>query len=210
MFRSTIKKVATISIKIDSWERKLLRRDKIKPNRDPSMNPRATTWFEHYYQPLGHPVVREKEKAMTKLSPVARGLSGKWNQLCVVLEMLDDHSFLFWWSKDCPRHDRKLFRREVESALKLIGGYLRDQNICEDLDDAGVGRRLHNELGRKIYARIVAPLHESSNFDDHCADFKVLARELNRIKMEIRLLVEEALLREKIRTGWHLVLGGNL
>jgi len=50
--------------------------------------------------------------------------------------MLDDQSLLFWWTKDCSRRDRKLFRSEVKAALKLIDGYLRDEKILNDLDDS--------------------------------------------------------------------------
>lgn len=73
-----------------------------------------------------------------------------------------------------------------------------------------VGRRIHVEIGQKIYDRVVSPLQNSSNLDPYCADFRILARELERIKTEIRVLVEGALVRQKIEAGWHLLLRGNL
>jgi hypothetical protein len=62
----------------------------------------------------------------------------------------------------------------------------------------------------RIIERILIPLQDSCDENDECADFQILVYEVSEVKADIRLLVEEALMREEIEVEWRKRLCGNL
>lgn len=70
-----------------------------------------------------------------------------------------------------------------------------------------VACRLHREIGARIRQRILAPLEASCHFDEWIADFEALTQDIAQIKTDIRLLVEEAIMRENIRKDWLKMVG---